>query len=149
MHTDHKREFHGGVYRITPSDRDRHAGDPQVLAWGAPGYRHPQPLDRDVLDPGGPRVLPVSQQVQHGSERSREEEFEQALRQDAAALHAFHSLNVFNDRRVEGRRYRETDFVEDILGSANIPYNNRGWQRDAVPFDRYQSVLPVSSMRRF
>jgi hypothetical protein len=156
MSNDHRREWHGATYSISPSDHDRHGGDPlaQVVRNEPPGYtnrqaierwcrawsdEHPQRLGRDVLDPGGPRILPVSQAVPNGPERSREEEFEQALREDAGALHTFHSLNVFNDRRVEGRRHRPTDFVEDLLGSAQVPYDNRGFQRD-IPLDRYYTM---------
>jgi hypothetical protein len=154
---DHRNEFHGGVYRITPPDRDRHAGDPlaQVVLNEPPGYtnrqaierwcrawsdEHPQRLGRDVLDPCGPRILPVLQQVEHGPQRSREEEFEQALREDAAALHTFHSLNLLNDRRIEGRRHRPTDFLEDLLGTAKVPYETKRWQADVNRPERFLTI---------
>jgi hypothetical protein len=138
--SDHRKEFHGATYKITPSDRHRHAGDPQVLLWQPPGYEHPQRLGPDVLGPGGPRVLSVSQQIEHGPERSREEEFEQALREDAAALHTFHSTNLLNDRRREGRRYRETDYVQDLLGTAQVPYQTKVWQADVNRPERFLTI---------
>jgi hypothetical protein len=65
---------------------------------------------------GGPRTLPVSQDIEHGPEESRSESFNKGLGQvyDLGAMHWRHGLGpeaglgpwVFRDRRMTGRRYR-------------------------------------------
>ena len=90
---------------------------------------------RDFLEPGGPRILPVSGKVAHGSERSRSEEFDQAV-QAASELGTWHALLGYRDRRFDGRRYRPTwngDGPQDPyppgLAPAEMPVERfqRGW----------------------
>jgi hypothetical protein len=45
---------------------------------------------------------------------------------------------IFLDRRHHGRRYWETDYVEELRGPQK-PYP-KGWQAD-IPFDRYKKIL--------
>jgi hypothetical protein len=86
-------------------------------------------------------MLPVSQKISHGPQPSREGEFthgqddpdiESDLRQGAHDLLKYHAANGFNDRRVEGRRYRPTDFIDDLMGPQE-PYRIEGRQADVDP----------------
>jgi hypothetical protein len=72
-----RREWHGATYGIEEWSKGRHDRDPehQIAHREPPGYQHPQHLGPDVLDPGGPRILPVKQRIEHGPHRDREEEF--------------------------------------------------------------------------
>jgi hypothetical protein len=134
-----RKEWHGGTYGIEVWSDGRHDGEPQQrqLALREPaGYQHPQHMGNDVIDPGGPRILPVSQKVTHRPQQSRQEGFsDAALRSIAVDVHAFHSEMNFRDRRIEGRRYRPTNNVDDLFGPQE-PYDIKGWQRD-VPAHRY------------
>ena len=137
------REWHGPTYTMAPSDQ-HHAGDPmrQIALRQPDPYQHPEHLGRDVLDPGGPRILPVSQRIQPGDEPSQEQEFEQGqsalggppwfledfddeFEHDVRGIAHGYSNYVgyfgFNDRRIEGRRHRPIDNVTEILGQQR-PY---------------------------
>jgi hypothetical protein len=127
---DPRNEVHGATYAVTalrPGD-DRHAGDPlQIALREPPGYEHPQPLGPDVLNPGGPRILPVTQEITHGPTESRSAEF-----QEAAELGALHASLGFYDRRFEGRRHRSGHLYEE----PQDPPTRGGWQRDVNTHDR-------------
>jgi hypothetical protein len=130
----------GPTYEIQASTQ-RHAGDPtqhvvkQIALREPEAYAHPQPLRGDVLWPGGPRVLPVSQQIEHGPEQSRSREFE---RGSAAALAAGYGLLAWKDRRIEGRRYRRTNWLSELSGPQA---SNRVTGRQAdLPFERYKEI---------
>lgn len=131
---DVRNEYHGGTHQLRRHEQTQR-GDPLKPHGVPPGYEHPQPLGRSVLDPGGPRILPVSQQVQHGPQQSPEEAFEREAREAAAGMHDFYSWIGFKDRRAFGRRYRATNNIEDLDGPQQPPPRG-GWQRD-VPFERY------------
>jgi len=133
-----RREMMGPTYEIEQSDQHQE-GEPGQMALREPaGYEHPQHLSGWLLDSGGPRVWPVSQRVSYGSEQSREEAFQDAvLRGLAAAVSDYHSQVMFRDRRIEGRRYRRTNNIEDLLGPQE-PHDTKGWQDD-VPFEKYQT----------
>jgi hypothetical protein len=84
-----RRERHGPSYHIVPSERDP-AEDGTSAPHGVPdGYEHPLNL-RGLNIEGAPRALPVSQQLQDGPERNRDEVSEAAARQAAADLAAYH-----------------------------------------------------------
>jgi hypothetical protein len=51
----------------------------------------------------------------------------------------YDALYIFKDRRLDGRRIRPTDNVEDLFGNPQEPYDIKAWQRD-VPIERYRSV---------
>jgi hypothetical protein len=123
-------EWHGATYQMVLSDQQQ-AGDPLSPHGVPPGYEHPQPLGPDVLDPGGPRILPVSQEVQHGPELSRSAEFDAAMR-EAAELGAYHASIGFYDRRFEGRRHRAGYLYEDPEPAPP----RGGWQRDYNTMER-------------
>jgi hypothetical protein len=133
---DVSHEVLGASYEFVMSE-GRHAGDPIKRPQGVPAaWAHPQRLGPDVLQPGGPRILPVSQEVEHRPEQSREEAFwAWALRQDGATLAEFYGDLGFRDRRVSGRRYRGTENVDELFAPQE---SNRvkGWQRD-LPLSRY------------
>jgi hypothetical protein len=129
---DVRREWHGGTHQLVMHEQT-HEGDPLKPHDVPPGYEHPQPLGPDVLDPGGARILPVSQDVQHGPERSRSAEFG-AARQEVANLAAWHASINFFDRRYEGRRHRSGHLYEE----PREPPTRGGWQHD-VPFHRYET----------
>jgi len=132
-----RREMMGPTYQMVQSDQHQEGEPGQIALREPPGYEHPQRLSGWLLDPGGPRAWPVSQRVEHGDQQRREEAFQEAvLRGLAAAVSEYHSLVMFRDRRLEGRRYRETNNIDDLLGPQE---SNRvqGWQAD-VPFERYE-----------
>lgn len=79
-----RREWHGATHTMVMSEQT-HEGDPLKPHGVPPGYEHPQRLGPDMLDPGGPRIWPVSQEIEHGPERSRRAEFDEAA-QEAAEL---------------------------------------------------------------
>jgi hypothetical protein len=135
---DHRNEIHGATYTITPMDSYRHAGDPMVLE--PPGYQHPQRLGRDVLDPVGPRILPVSQAVPHGVEPSREDEFERAIREGAFYLAQYHARVGWRDRRMYGRRYRPTDNLADLTDTPQRPYDTKRFQADVNRPERFLTI---------
>jgi hypothetical protein len=103
-----QREVAGPVYRMVRSE-GRRAGDPgrQLAVREPAGYEHPQRLGSDVLEPAGPRILPVTQHVSDGSEVSREEAFDLAVREAAADMAVRHgavpTVLGWRDRRLEGR----------------------------------------------
>jgi hypothetical protein len=111
----------GPMYEIE-SSQQRQTGDPmqqiveQLSLREPPGYEHPQRLGSDVLQPGGPRVLPVSQKIQHGPEQSCSEAFDREAREAAAVLHTAFGMLGWRDRRFEGRRFRPTDLVAELDG---------------------------------
>jgi hypothetical protein len=137
-----------------------HEADPQrqIVLREPIDYLHLEPLGPDVLDPGGPRVLPVSQAVQHGPQESREAEFEQGSRDSfsgppyfledfdeefehdirgiAHDVARFHALTGFNDRRIEGRRHRSIDNVTELLGQQR-PYPP-GLAPADLPIEKFQ-----------
>ena len=83
-------EYHGATHTLVMSVQFK-AADPAHPGYFPPhglppGYEHPQRLGPDVLDPGGPRILPVTQEIEHGPELSRSAEF-----QEAAELGAYHT----------------------------------------------------------
>jgi hypothetical protein len=128
-----RREVMGADYLIRPSLTTQE-GDPQNHPHGVPpGYQHPQRLSGWALDPDGPRILPVTQEAQHGDARNRMNEFEQAV----AELGALHRILGFWDRRFEGRRYRPTNNDADLEGPQK-PHDVKAWQAD-VPLERYLS----------
>jgi hypothetical protein len=132
-----RREWHGARYGIEDWTEGRHEGDPlqRRLALREPSpYQHPRWLGPVALDPGGPRILPVSQRIEHGEVRSRGGEFDEAA-QAAFELGFLHAALGFRDRRFYGRRYRPTDNVDDLLGPQR-PYDVKGWQAD-VPFEKF------------
>jgi hypothetical protein len=134
---DARNEIPGPTYELRLSEQ-RQTGDP--TPHGIPSdYAHPQALGRDVLDPGGPRILPVSQKITHGPEQSREEAFDREAREAAAGMVEFFNWLGFRDRRAFGRRYRATDNIEDLDGAQQPPQRG-GWQRD-VPFERYMRSI--------
>ena len=104
---------------------DQHQSGDALKPHGVPpGYEHPHPLGSDVLDPGGPRILPVTQETTHGSEQNREAaEFDRAVREGIADLAAQHAALGFFDRRFEGRRHRAAAIYEH-----QQPYDIKGWQ---------------------
>jgi hypothetical protein len=128
-----RREVPGPTYRMATSDQ-RQEGDPvRQLALREPsGYEHPERLGSDVVEPGGPRILPVSQDVPQGQKMSRNTESERA----AAELGALHHALGFRDRRFG---YRPTDNVAELdgpqepypaaLAPAELPLETfkRGW----------------------
>jgi hypothetical protein len=130
----------GPTYQIQASGQT-HDGDPtqhvvrQLALREPPDYARPQPLGSDVLEPGGPRVMPVSQRIEHGPEHSRSREFQ---RGSGAALAVGYGLMGFKDRRIEGRRYRGTNWISELDGPQE---SNRvsGWQSE-VPFGRYLTI---------
>jgi hypothetical protein len=78
--------------------------------------------------------MPVSQRIEHGPEQSRSREFER----EAAALAVGYGLMGFKDRRIEGRRYRGTDWVSELDGPQE---SNRVAGRQAdIPFERYLTI---------
>ena len=62
---------------------------------------------------GAPQALPVTQRVEHGPDQSRAEAFEREAAADLAAYHGFYN---WHDRRAEGRRYRNTNWVDELHG---------------------------------
>lgn len=129
---DPRREYHGPTYQMV-THLQQQTGDPLKPHGVPPGYEHPQRLGPDVLDPGGPRILPVGQEIQHGPQQSRAAEFDAAT-QEAVDLATWHATVGFYDRRFEGRRYRSGHLYED----RREPPPRGGWQRD-VPFHRYET----------
>jgi hypothetical protein len=122
---DVSREYHGATHNMVMSEQTQ-SGD--LTPHGVPPqYAHPQRLGRDVLDPGGPRILPVSQEIEHGPEQSRSAEF-----QEAAELGALHASLGFYDRRFEGRRHRSGHMYEPRQEAPT----RGGWQRDVNTLDR-------------
>lgn len=105
-----RKEVTGPTYQMVLSDQ-RQEAEPHGVP---PGYEHPLDL-RGFIIAGGPRVLPVSQEIEHGPQPSRSEEFEQAM-QTVANLGALHRAIGFKDRRFYGRRYRPTDDIEELEG---------------------------------
>jgi hypothetical protein len=114
------------MYSITPlTGEDRHAGD-KTPHGVPPGYEHPMNLSSLIIE-GAPRILPVTQEIEHGPEQSRNAAFAQGTAEEFLVLHCLHT--GFRDRRLEGRRYRGTDNVSDLEGR-QVPYDIAGWQRD-------------------
>jgi hypothetical protein len=108
-----RREVMGPAYELVMSNQ-RQAGEPQQIALREPDpYRHPRPLSGWVLDPGGPRIMPASQEIAHGDERNREEEFDQAVQQ-AAELGALHAVLGFRDRRFYPKPARVGGWQADV-----------------------------------
>jgi hypothetical protein len=130
-------EYVGGAYEMVMHEQ-RQEGDVLKPHGVPPACVHPQPLGRDVLDPGGPRVLPVSQRAEHGSQLSRQEEFERGLRQDGATMAWSYGELGFHDRRIDGRRYRGTN-SDELLGPQR-PYKTKGWQAD-IPLEKYWTIV--------
>ena len=129
-----RREWHGANYGIQEWSDDRHAGDPQQIALREPDpYAHPQPLG-DLLDPGGPRIWPVSQEIGHGAAQSRSTEFDAAM-QEVADLAAHHAEIGFYDRRFEGRRHRSGYLYEE----RREPPPRGGWQSEVNTHERLTS----------
>jgi hypothetical protein len=126
-----RREVHGPAYSMVISDQ-RQEGDPeqQLALREPPRYRRPMSV-MDLVVAGAPRVLPVSQNLTHGPERDRDEEFWQGM-QAAADLGHFHSAIGFHDRRWEGRRHRSGYMYEE----PQQPPQRGGLQAD-IPFERY------------
>jgi hypothetical protein len=93
-----------------------------------------------VLDPGGPRILPVTQQVQHGPQQSREDEFEQAIREGVADMATYYGTFIFRDRRLEGPRYRQTSNVSELVDGPQQPYPKTPHGAD-IPLDRYRRSI--------
>jgi hypothetical protein len=97
----------GPTYQMRMS-RQIQEGDPvhqivqQLALREPPGYEHPRRLRGDVLQPGGPRIMPVSQKVSHGADISREAAFDKEAAIEAAALAQLYGLMGWKDRRVEG-----------------------------------------------
>lgn len=120
--SDISGEYKGGNHKIVMHEQDQ-SGDPLKPHGVPPGYEHPQRLGRDVLDPGGPRIWPVSQAIEHGPQKSRRAEWNEAI-QEAAPPGAFHTGTTFFDRRSEGRRHRSG------CGEPQEPPTRGGWQRD-------------------
>jgi hypothetical protein len=156
-----RREVPGPTYQIEPPRPydDRHAGDPmrQIILAEPPVYDHPEPLGPDVLDPGGPRILPVNQSVSYGPQESREAEFAQGqqdplkgppyfledfddqfehdIRGIAHDRALYDAYAGFVDRRQEGRRHRPIDNVTELLGQQR-PYPPAPAPAD-LPLDRF------------
>jgi hypothetical protein len=125
----------GPTHRIEAS-KQQHEADPvkqivrQMALRETPGYEHPQRLGSDLLQPGGPRVMPVSQKIQHGPEQSRSEAFELDRQTAAAVLYTAYGLLGWRDRRIEGRRHRPTDLIAELDG----------------PQEPYPQALPPAEM---
>src|SRR5262249_48651681 len=125
----------GPTYEIQESEQ-RHAGQPPPHGVPVP-YDCPSLID---LLPAAPRALPVSQDIEHGSEESRDAAFWLGIQQaaDMGEMHRTFGLGrigvrpwIWRDRRISGRRYRETNNVEDLLGPQE-PYDIRD-----VPWERF------------
>jgi hypothetical protein len=114
------------TYQMIMSNQ-MHEDEPRHPHGVPPGLR---PSLIEILA-GAPRVLPVSQEVEHGPEQSRSEEFQRGFQQasDLGRMHAFAGLGsepglrpwVYRSRRGEPK-----------------PCRVKGWQVD-VPLDRYWS----------
>ncbi len=115
-----QRGWHGPTYQMVTHHQTQE-GDAAKPHGVPPGYEHPEPLGGDLLDPGGPRILPVTQQVQHGPDQSRAEAFD---REAAAGMAEFYGVLGFKDRRAFGRRHRATDDIRDLDGPQE-PYEVR------------------------
>jgi hypothetical protein len=94
-----RQEFHGARYKLDMSDVDQREDPAWLLAWGAP------------------ETLPVGQEIQHGPERSRSDEFLVGTRDAVDSSDASWWRDLFAGRR--SRRYRPTFFGDD---GADIPY---------------------------
>jgi hypothetical protein len=108
-----RTEWHGSPLRMVMHE-PKQTGVTRSPHGVPPGYEHPLPLGPDVLEPGGPRILPVSQKIEYGPEKSREEEFERAVGAGLNYMASYFGDAIFKDRRLEGRRYRETDTVDEL-----------------------------------
>jgi hypothetical protein len=125
-----RHEVHGAVYAVTPlSGEDRHAGDPTPHGV-PPEYAHPLDLASLIIE-GAPRALPVTQEIEHGQQRSRAEEFDDAAI-EAAELGAWHATLGYYDRRYEGRRHRSGFRYQ----APQEPPTRGGWQRDVNTHER-------------
>lgn len=141
-----RREYHGATYAVTPlTGKDRHSGD-RTPHGVPPEYAHPMDLTSLIVE-DAPRALPVTQEIQHGPEQSRSTEFargsaddeEHIMRHAALLVHAYYATVGFKDRRIEGRRFRQTNNVEEMDGPQQ-PYDIAGWQRD-IPIERYMRSI--------
>jgi hypothetical protein len=110
---DARREVHGATHEILPS-LQRQEGDASYGQHGVPEeFDRPSMVD---LLPSAPRMLPVSQDVEHGPAEDRDAAFWLAIQQahDLGAMHGACGLglevalgpSVFRDRRFWGRRHR-------------------------------------------
>ena len=131
---DPRHETHGATYEMV-THLQQQTGDPLKPHGLPPGYEHPQPLGPDVLDLGGPRIWPVTQEITHGPKQGRREEFDAAT-QEAVDLAASHAVLGFYDRRYEGRRHRGGHLYEE----PQDPPTRGGWQRDTNTLDRLTSI---------
>jgi hypothetical protein len=128
-----RQEYNGATYEMVMHEQ-RQSGDPLSAHGLPPGYEHPQHLGPDVLDPGGPRILPVSQEIFHGLRESRGAEFAAAAQQ-AYETGALHATLGYYDRRFEGRRHRSGYRYEE----RREPPPRGGWQRDVNTPERLKS----------
>jgi hypothetical protein len=94
-----RREYHGGMYSISPlTGKDRHAGD-KTPHGVPPGYEHPMNLSSLIIE-GAPRALPVSQRITRGPAQDRAKAFAQGSVETFLVQNA---LDGFRDRRGETR----------------------------------------------
>jgi hypothetical protein len=75
----------------------------------------------------------VTQEITHGPEQSRNAAFAQGTAEEFLVLHCLHT--GFRDRRIEGRRYRQTDNVSELDGPQQ-PYEIAGLQSEHNTMDR-------------
>jgi hypothetical protein len=115
-------EYLGATYKMLPS-LQRQEGDHllagQRVPHGVGAYTHPQYLTGWALDPGGPRIMPVSQRIEQGPECDRQAEFERGA---GLALHNYYLVVGWRDRRHTGRRPRGTDNGGEAVWGPQEPY---------------------------
>ena len=142
---DVRREWHGPSYDMLMSATDQRGDPAHPARWphGVPSGLRPSLID---MLPVAARVLPVTQEVPHGEERSREEEFDLGVAQSSDLGRAHRQWGLapvgtapwhYQDRRVSGRRYRPTDNEMEKDGPQEAPPRG-GWQAD-IPMSRYLS----------
>jgi hypothetical protein len=129
-----RSEMHGPTYRLEMSEQ-RQEGDPQQIALREPSpYEHPEKLGTDVLEPGGPRVLPVSQMATHGPQLGRSDAF---VMDDPVDLALLYTAIGWKDRRVEKRRYSYTNWQREAEEGPQPSNRVTGLQTD-LPFQAWQ-----------
>jgi hypothetical protein len=137
-----RKEWHGATLKMGMSDQ-RQEGDPSKDLPDVP----PDHGLRPRILAGAPRALPVSQRISHGPEQSREEAFTEGTdlsdeqmrggrsKQAAHNLAKYYGQLGFRDRRLEGRRYRPTDFISELDGP-QAPYPPADAPGD-MPIERF------------
>jgi hypothetical protein len=122
-----RKEVHGPSYQMVPSDQVQ-KGDPQRHPHGVPPeYDRPSMVD---IIAGAPRALPISQRIQHGSDESRVEAFQQDLDE---ALGQVYDLAVFHREVGLGSDVGLRPWVYRERRGETRPARVSGWQREIDP----------------